>query len=224
MRIHRLERRLAVLFSTLYLLFCHWQSPGEKLSGKEIEQYMQQLEQGVRLPPADKAEFIDHLRAWAEADDGQAFYNFNLMRLYPQVQPVYGAPAIAGSAAQVNAHYESVAIPLLLKLGGYPLVAGGAQKTGSHSTNLVGFEPEIDQWSTLAAVRYASRRSFLQLLTTPEYMAVMPYKMAALKLALVPVDGDIVIPDLRFVLASLLLSLFLLIGWIRSARRLGRLR
>jgi hypothetical protein len=74
--------------------------------------------------------------------------------------------------------------------------------------------------SRLVVVRYPSRRAF-ELIADPAYPKVMPY-CASLKLALIPTDGTLVVPELRFVLASVHLSLFLLTGWIRATRRKGR--
>ena len=68
-------------------------------------------------------------------------------------------------------------------------------------------------------MRYPSRRAFLSLLADPAYAPNMPYKLIALYLALVPVSGDVVIPDLRSVVGATLLGLFLAIGWFRSSRK-----
>jgi hypothetical protein len=45
-----------------------------------------------------------------------------------------------------------------------------------------------------------------------------PYKFIALEIDLVPVSGDRVIPDLRFIVGPSLLALFLAVNWLRSAR------
>ena len=80
------------------------------------------------------------------------------------------------------------------------------------------FESEIDDWSRILVVRYPSRRAFFRLVSDPEYLKFMPYKLAALKLALVPVSAQVVTPDLRLALGGLLLVVFLAVGWVRSAR------
>jgi hypothetical protein len=68
-----------------------------------------------------------------------------------------------------------------------------------------------------------SFRAFLDLVSDPEYLKVMPYKLAALKVALVPVSGGPVLPDLRWVVGDGCVAVFLLAGWVRAARR-GRQR
>ena len=68
-----------------------------------------------------------------------------------------------------------------------------------------------------------SFRAFLDLVSDPEYLKVMPYKLAALKVVLVPISGDLVLPDLRWVVVGGCVVVFLLAGWVRAARR-GRQR
>jgi hypothetical protein len=51
----------------------------------------------------------------------------------------------------------------------------------------------------------------------PSYAPMEPYKFMAMQLDLVPVSGARVIPDLRWVLGSGLIMVFLLIGWVRAA-------
>ena len=68
-------------------------------------------------------------------------------------------------------------------------------------------------------VRYPSRRTFLELLSHPSYAPLEPYKFMALEIDLVPVTGDKVIPDFRWIVGSGLLAIFLTVGWLRSAHR-----
>ena len=68
-------------------------------------------------------------------------------------------------------------------------------------------------------VRYPDRRAFLSLLADPAYGPLVPYKMMAVELVLVPVAGDVVIPDLRVAFGGLLLITFLTIAWFRAIRR-----
>jgi hypothetical protein len=78
-------------------------------------------------------------------------------------------------------------------------------------------EPALDDWSRALVVRYPSRRDFLNLMADPAYGPLEPYKTMALKVVLVPVSGDLVLPDLRFVVGAALLVVFLVAGWIRAA-------
>jgi hypothetical protein len=68
-------------------------------------------------------------------------------------------------------------------------------------------------------VRYPNRRAFFDLISDPAYIQVMPYKLAALEVALVPVRAELVVPDLRWVLGMVLLAAFFALGWLRASRR-----
>jgi hypothetical protein len=46
-----------------------------------------------------------------------------------------------------------------------------------------------------------------------------PYKFIALEIDLVPVSGNMLIPDLRLIVGGSLLVLFLAVNWFRAVRR-----
>lgn len=69
----------------------------------------------------------------------------------------------------------------------------------------------------MAVARYPNRRTFLKLLSDPAYAPMEPYKFIALEMDLVPVSGDKVIPDLRWLVGGGLVFIFLVVGWIRAA-------
>jgi len=217
MNSHRFEIALAAIFLCIFAGFFLWQTPsltGAKLSEEETDRYITAIDTQLPFPPADKKESLDRLRAWGRADDGKPVYMLNLMRYFPQIRTYEGAPAFDGTPEESNRFYENKVAPLLFKNGGYPLVGGKTQQK-----NLVGHEPAEDDWSRVVVVRYPSRRAFLSLLADPAYAPNLPFKMIALHLALVPVSGDLLIPDLRLVVGATLLALFLAIGWFRTVRR-----
>src|SRR5262245_41998446 len=88
---------------------------------------------------------------------------------------------------------------------------------GSQAKNLINMQPERE-WGRLAVARYPSRRTFLKLLSDPAYAPMEPYKFIALEIDLVPVSGDMVLPDLRWVVGGSFMVIFLLVGWVRAAR------
>jgi hypothetical protein len=45
-----------------------------------------------------------------------------------------------------------------------------------------------------------------------------PYKFMALEIDLVPISGDMLVPDLRLIVGGSLLVLFLAVNWLRAAR------
>ncbi len=81
------------------------------------------------------------------------------------------------------------------------------------------YRPDLDNWDRVLVVRYPGRRTFLELLTNPEYLKVMPYKLSSLEVVLTPVSGELVIPDARWIAGAVGLVNLLLVSWIRAARR-----
>lgn len=214
------EIRLGALLATLYAVFWLWQTPGAlraTLTPQEVDAYLRIIDERLPMPEQEKPEVLRHVRAWALADDGRPVYMLNLMRYYAQLRRFDGAPRFDGTPEQSNTLYESEVMPLLLKAGGYPLIAGSTQ-----GSNVLGHAPALDDWSRVLVVRYPSRRAFLDLMTDPAYAPIESYKMMALQVVLTPVRGELVIPELRWVVAAAALVLFLLVAWLRALRREGR--
>ncbi len=222
MKRYRLELGLAIVMMVVFALVCHWQAPGRKLSKADIDAYIRRMDAGVDLPGNEKAEILDHLRSWGEADDGKPVYMLNLMRYYDTARSMPGRPDIAGNPRDLNAHYEAVAIPKLLKLGAYAMFAGepeGVRSGAQPSTNVLGFDSALENWGRVLVVRYPDRRSFFELLSDPDYLKVLPYKLAALKVMLMPMHDELVVPDLRWQIAALLLAVLALVAIVRANRR-----
>ena len=216
---HRFELILALVFAALFAGFCLWLKPGSALTQSEVDQYIAGFDANWKMPADEKVQFVANMRAWGESDDGKPVYMINLMGYYDQVQQIPGVPPITGTTAQVNDIYEDGAIPRLLALGAYPMVAGEAHGVQSpDGVELLG-RAGIENLQRILVVRYPNRRAFFELFSDPDYLEVMPYKFASMNTTLVPTDGTVVVPELRFALGSVLLSSFLLIGWVRSARR-----
>jgi hypothetical protein len=201
-----------VALLALFLAFWLWHSPvRRKLTSAEIDRYLGAVEK-LPFPGEARSETLARLRAWAEADDGRPVFMLNLMRYYPELRPVPGAPEFKGTPEQANAFYERSVMGLLFKRGGYPLVGGSAQ-----GKDLTPAPAALDEWGRVIVVRYPSRRRFLSLLADPAYAPFLPYKLMALELVLVPVSGNLVLPDLRWIVGGLFLFLFMAAAWIRAA-------
>jgi hypothetical protein len=224
MREHRFEITLAVVLVALFAAFWWWQAPGNsgKLTRGDVDAYMRQIETRLPMEPTEKAEVLARFRAWGEADDGQPVYMLNLMRYFDKLKPVPSTEAFKGTPAQANAYYESIAMPLVARLGTYPVVggevAGVPDGAGVPHSNLLAVEPAVDDWSRVLVMRYPNRRAFFDLISDPKYLDVMPYKLASLKVVLVPVRAEIVVPDLRWIFGMFLIAVFLAIGWLRASR------
>jgi hypothetical protein len=213
MKSHKFELIFGAIIIVFFLCFWFWHSPIiGKLTQEEINHYLGVIEKSA-FPPEEKTEALARLRAWAESDDGNPVFMLNLMRNYPQLQRYPGSPDFQGTPEQSNKLYEKAAVPLLLKRGSYPMFFGKPQ-----GKNIMGFEPGLNNWSEVLIVRYRDRRAFLSLLADPKYVPVMPYKLMATQLNLIPNSGVAEIPDMRWMVGGFLLLIFLGVGWVRAAR------
>ena len=201
---------LAGVFVMLYVAFRVWDSQGAgKLTQAEIDRYLAMIEE-LPLPEKGVQTFIARLRPWAEADDGKAFYMFNLINFFPGLRTFPGAPEFEGTPEQANAHYEKGLVWLWLSHASYPTFLGAPQ-----ARNLIDIQPERT-WENITVVRYPSRRTFLKLISHPAYAQVAAYKFIAVELDLVPVSIRSIIPDLRWLIAGGLVIVFLLVEWLRA--------
>ena len=172
--------------------------------------------------PAEQAKFLTRMRAFGLADDGRPVYMLNAMRYYPELKRGTGMEGVHGTPAKANAIYEKAVMPILFRLGAYPLFGGAPMEiraNGKAHSNLDGFDPAIDDWSRILVVRYPSRRAFFELLSDPQWLKFAPYKVAALEIVLVPTSGQVVIPDLRWVMGGACLIVFLGASWLRATRK-----
>jgi len=194
----------------LYLVFLAWHSPWKrKLTKAEIDHHLAIIE---KLPlPAEEAKAItSRLLPWAEADDGKPVYMFNLIHFFPKLRTFPGAPEFKGTPQESNAYYMKSLTSLWLRHAAYPTFGGVPQ-----AKNLINMQPERT-WGEVTVCRYPNRRTFLKLLSDPYYAPMEPYKFMAMELDLVPVSGDMVIPDLRWLLGGGFIIIFLLVGWVRA--------
>ena len=212
----KLGLAFVAVFATMYL----WQNPGlvtGKLSTTEIDQYLGQAGKQVPFPPGRKEPILKAVRAWAEADDGKAFYMLNVMRFYDAVKKIPGAPEFQGTPVEANAYYEAKATALLVpQAGSAPFMAN------TQGRNVISSDsdaPELDNWSRILLVRYPNRRAFLQLIADPRYAPLERFKAMALEFLLIPVPDVMVLPDPHTILGLALLFIFVAVGWMRAARK-----
>lgn len=210
---------LGVVFLAVFLAFLLWQTPSlwsSPLSPADIDHYTAELEKHTVLPPDEKAAFISRVREWAAGDDGRPVLLVNLMRYRDALGELPPGMVFRGTPTEANDHYENLVTPLALKRGEYPLVGGAAQ---ARSLTASDFE-DTNRWERVVVMRAPSRRAFIEFMADPAYGPTIPYKMAAADVVLIPVDAQIVVPDLRWLVGGLLLTLYLLICWRRAVRDL----
>ena len=211
---YRFEILLGAFLLAIWLAVWLWQNPGigRRLDAADVGHYMAALEH-LPIPPEDREATLRRAHAWMDSDDGGPVYMLNLMRFYPELRPYPGSLDFHGTPQESNAIYENAVIPLLLKVGGYPLYAGRTQ-----GRNLFEHRADLDDWSRVLVVRYPSRRAFLDLLCNPAYREIAPYKLMALALVLTPGSVELAIPELSWLTGGLLLLVFLAAGWWRAAQ------
>ncbi|WP_342119416.1 hypothetical protein [Pseudoduganella sp. OTU4001] len=206
------------LLLSLFFAVCRWQSPGAALSGAEVDGFMRALRQGNAMPEPMRGEFLKRLDAWGRADDGKPFYMLNLMRMHEHLQPWPGVQLAAGTPAEANAFYEKAVLKMALAQGLQLTVGANAVQRGQGSNALMD-AGAAENWSRVLLVRYPSRRAFLELISKPEYLEIMPYKFASLDVTLVPTDGESITPDVRVLAGAAALAIMLAFGWLRAIRR-----
>ena len=160
----------------LFAAVVFWQTPGlagSKLTKPEIERYLGAIGK-VPFPPEEKRDVLARVRAWAEADDGRPVYMLNLMRYFDHVRSFPGAPT-TGTPRMPTPTTRRATAPMLMKRGGYPILSGSTSKVKDGQgpeSNLMVYRPDLDNWDRVLVVRYPGRRTFLQLVTSPEYLKV----------------------------------------------------
>lgn len=181
MKKYRFEWLLGAVLAVLFVAFWIWQAPGnlQKLSSGEVDAYLHRLEGKLPGDPAEQAVFLARMRAFGLADDGRPVYMLNAMRYYPELKRGPGMEGVRGTPAEANAIYEKAVMPILFRLGAYPLFGGQTMEIrtdGKAHSNLDGFDPAIDDWSRILVVRYPSRRAFFELLSDPQWLKFVENK------------------------------------------------
>lgn len=221
------DRFLLLLGAALVVLYFglwHWLTPGDsaKLSRADVDGYLALMTGHLPTSPEEEAEFLGRLREWGYADDGRPVYMLNVMSYYDQLKTVPRGEQVTGTPREANQTYEKNIAHLLVGLGGYPIFGGEtrrASRPDRSSGALVDAGGQVNDTDTVLVVRYPSRRAFLALISDPAYLPWSPYKMASVKLALLPLSATLLVPDLRIVIAALFLVVFLAVGWRRASRK-----
>ena len=107
----------------LFVAFWIWQTPGnlQKLRSAEVDAYLHKLEGKLPGNSSEQTAFLARMRAFGIADDGRPVYMLNAMRYYPELKRGPGMEGVRGTPEEANATYEKAVMPILFRLGAYPL-------------------------------------------------------------------------------------------------------
>ncbi len=106
-------------------------------------------------------------------DDGGPVVMINLLRYRDRAVYPEGFDAEPCTGREAYQRYGEGVMPRLASVGGRPIW------TGSVAATVIA--PDGERWDDAILVEYPSRKAFLEMVTQPEYQAVVPHRTAALE-------------------------------------------
>jgi hypothetical protein len=203
--------KLWLVTAVIYAAFFLWYTD---LGGPLGEDEVAELVANMTASGADP-EFISFLEKFAREDSGRQFLMLNSIDYNEDPPDVEGAEP-GESAEQLMGRYMAHMLPAMLSRASHPVIVGPAVYT---SMDVVGIEG-AENWDMGAFMRYRSRRSFLEIVTNPEFAGEHHFKVAALdKTIAFPVEPRFYLGDLRLLFALVLLALTALVdSWLMSRK------
>ena len=114
------------------------------------------------------------LRAFLDVpDDGSPVVMINLLRYREQAVYPEGFDAEPCSGREAYQRYGDAVMARLASVGARPLWMG------SVAASVIA--PEGERWDDAVLVQYPSRKAFLEMVSQPEYQAIVPHRTAALE-------------------------------------------
>lgn len=163
--------------------------PGEPLTQAEVDYYLAKIEANLteeRTGRAPEPTSFERIRAFAEADDGKAFYMINLVREHDTPQyPDWWTGERADTVLDAKKLYSAACAPKMAAAGSYSMMgvtlAGDAVLTDDEA---------MEPWDQFYLIAYPNRKAFLQLLASDEYADAVIHKYAGDKdTQLIPVSA-----------------------------------
>lgn len=114
----------------------------------------------------------DQMREMAEAPDQGPIMMLNQLKFAERADYPEGFDAEPCSGAEAYSRYGEVALNKISGVGGSIVWLGAAEAT------VIG--PEHEQWDQCFVVRYPSKQAFVEMISDPEYQAIIPHRTAAL--------------------------------------------
>ena len=185
----------AAIFLVLYLAFLAWYDGWgmDPFTAEEVDTLT------VNDP---------NLRRFLKDDDGEEFFMLNLNRYeYAENEDQQGQPV-------GYQNYGQAVIQMILKNAGHPIYSGEIPDY------LLDGDIKDGNWHEIILVRYRSRRDFISMVTSDEYLKIARHRTSGIEYAEVtPIRASINLVTPRFVILVLLVFLaWALDRLIRRAR------
>ena len=195
----------AAISLVLYLAFLAWYDGWgmDPFTAEEVDTLASKVEAQGTNP-----EQLKNLRRLLKDDDGEEFFMLNLNRYeYAENEEQQGVPV-------AYQNYGQAVIQMILKNAGHPIYSGEIPDY------LLGGDAKDASWHEIILMRYRSRRDFVSMVTSDEYLKIAQDRSGGIEYAEVtPTRADFNLTTPRFVVLALLLVIALFIDrQIRSAR------
>ena len=196
--------KIWVSLLVVYAGFFLWYTDiGGKLDKEEIEFFLEKLEENISANSVGFNTQRESIKRFMEEDTGRQFLMVNNIDMDDDPENVEGAEPGESAESLMNRYMEHM-YSQLLKRACHPIFAGSVIHP---SMDLVGIEG-AEIWDQAALMRYKSRRAFMEVVTHPNTLSKHDFKVAALEKTIAyPVETDIYLSDLRFLLALILIIL-----------------
>jgi len=175
----------AAIFLVLYLAFLAWYDGWgmDPFTAEEVDTLT------VNDP---------NLRRFLKDDDGEEFFMLNLNRYeYAENEDQQGQPV-------VYQNYGQAFIPIMLKNASHPIYSGEIPDY------LLDGDAKDGNWHEIILMRYRSRRDFVSMVTSDEYLKIAQHRSGGIEYAEVtPTRADFNLTTPRFVILALLVLIAL---------------
>ena len=195
----------AAIFLVLYLAFLAWYDGWgmDPFTAEEVDTLV-----GKEVAKGANPELLKNLRRFLKDDDGEEFFMLNLNRYeYAENEDQQGQPV-------GYQNYGQAVIQMILKNAGHPIYSGDIPDY------LLDGDAKDGNWHEIILMRYRSRRDFVSMVTSDEYLKIAQDRSGGIEYAEVtPTRADFNLTTPRFVVLALLVVIALFIDrQIRRAR------
>jgi uncharacterized protein (DUF1330 family) len=183
----------AAVFLVLYLAFLAWYDGWgmDPFTVEEVDTLVGKVEAQDTSP-----KLLKNLRRLLKDDNGEEFFMLNLNRYeYAENEVQQGVPV-------AYQNYGQTVIQMLLKNASHPIYSGEIPDY------LLGGEIKDGSWHEIILVRYRSKRDFISMVTSDEYLKIAQHRYAGIEYAeVIPTRTSLNLVTPRFVILALLVLL-----------------